>query len=37
MTAFKKKIFAVLLAVVMAVPGISFAYGEDGGAMCPNH
>lgn len=37
MTAFKKKILAVLLAVVMAVPGISFAYGEDGGAMCPNH
>ena len=37
MTAFKKKILAVLLAVVMAVPGISFAYGEDGGEMCPNH
>ena len=37
MTAFKKKFLAVLLAVVMAVPGISFAYGEDGGEMCPNH
>ncbi|MFR8644325.1 MAG: S-layer homology domain-containing protein [Monoglobus pectinilyticus] len=37
MTAFKKKILAVLLAVVMAVPGISFAYGEDGGEMCQNH
>ena len=37
MTAFKKKILAVLLALAMMVPSTSFVYAEDTATMCPNH
>ena len=37
MTAFKKKILAVLLALAMMVPSTSFVYAEDTATMCQNH
>ena len=37
MTAFKKKILAVLLALAMMVPSTSFVYAEDTAVMCQNH